>query len=142
MAIMDWAKDAYFAGVVAGTTGAAAPVSGPIMDGDNFESFYAAAYIEATATGSWLKCFVGTATGSLASTPAEASGSLGSMFLNVHRPIVAASATQPRYVQFRINTTGAGGNSVLMSWAYNGRVHPTTNATTVNGHSFYGTATA
>lgn len=141
MAIMDWAKSARFEGAVAGVSGAAAAVSGPIMDGDGFESFYAAAYIEATSTGTWLKCFVGTATGSMASTPAEASGTQGSMWLNVHRPSIAASSTQPRYVQFRLNTTGAAANSVLMSWAYNPRVQPTTNTTVANGNSFYGTAT-
>ena len=142
MAIMDWAKSARFEGAVAGTTGTAAgTVSGPIMDGDGFESFYAAGYFEATATGSFIKCYTGTATGSLASTPAESSAAQGSVWLNVHRPTIAASATQPRYVQFRLCTTGAAGNAVLMSWAYNPRVQPTSNTTVANGNSFYGTAT-
>jgi len=142
MAIMDWAKAAHFAGAVAGTTGTAGgTVSGPIMDGNGFESFYAAGYFEATSTASTIKCYVGTATGSLATTPAESSAALGSVWLSVHRPVTAASATQPRYVQFRLCTTGAAANAVLMSWAYNARVQPTTNISTANGNSFYGTAT-
>lgn len=141
MPIFDWSKEARFFGFVAGTTGAAAVASGPEMDGRNFDSFYAAAYFEVSSTGSTLKCLVGTATGSMATTPAESSGSQGSIWLNVHRPIVAASATQPRYVKFQANSTGAGANMVFGSWAYNSRTTPITNTTAVNGQSFYGTAT-
>lgn len=142
MANFDWSKNSQFFGFVAGTTGAAGgTASGPIMDGDGFESFYAAGYFEATATGSFIKCYVGTATNSMATTPAESSAAQGSVWLNVRRPSVAASATQARYVQFRLCTTGAAGNAVLGSWAYNPRAVPTTNTTAVNGNSYFGTAT-
>ena len=139
--IMDWSKEARFFGAVAGTSGAAATVSGPIMDGRLYDSFYAAAYFEATSTGSTLKCLVGTATDNFATTPAESSAAQGSVWLNAHRPVVAASATSPRYVKFQLNSTGAAANTVLMSWAYNSRVSPVTNTTAVNGNSFFGTAT-
>lgn len=139
--IMDWSKEARFYGFVAGTTGAAATASGPEMDGRLYDSFYAAAYFEATATNSVIKCLVGTATGAMATTPGESSAAQGSVWLNVHRPVVAASATQPRYVKFQLNSTGAAGNAVLGSWAYNSRVSPITNTTAVNGNSFFGTTT-
>ena len=140
--IMDWAKEARFFGFTAGTSGAAATVSGPDIDGRLFDSFYAAAYIEATATGTTLKCLVGSATDSFATTPAESSGRQGSIWLNVHRPSIAASSTAgSRYVKFQLNTTGAAGNSVLGVWGYNSRVSPITNTTAVHGNSYYGTAT-
>ena len=139
--IMDWSKEARFYGFVAGTSGAAATVSGPEMDGRLYDSFYAAAYFEVSSTASVIKCLVGTATGSMATTPAESSAAQGSVWLNVHRPMTAGSATQPRYVKFQLNSTGAAANTVFGSWAYNSRVSPTTNTTAVNGNSFFGTAT-
>lgn len=140
--IMDWSKEARFFGFVAGTSGAAATVSGPDMDGRLYDSFYAAAYMETSATGSNLKCLVGTATDAYATTPAESSGRQGSIWLNVHRPSIAATASNPaRYVKFQLNTTGAAANSVLGVWAYNSRVSPITNTTAVHGNSYFGTAT-
>ena len=145
--MLDFSRNAQFYGAVAGVSGAAAPVSGPIIDSDDnggMDSFYFAGYVEATATASQMKVFAGSATDSLASTPIEVEFSQPSAFINCFRPTPAATNTTAgyRFVQCRLNTTGGAANSVLMSWGYNSRTQPTTNSTAVVGKTFIGTASA
>ena len=137
MSHFEWSREARFFGFTAGTTGAAATVSGPEIDMSIYTRAYAAAYIEVTATGSRLTCLVGSATGSMSETTGVVEGSQGSLYMDIRQPV-------QRYLKFRINTTGAAANAVLGTWAYGARTKPTTNTTAVVGSQFYspGTGTA
>ena len=134
---MEWSREARFYGFIAGTTGAAATVSGPEIDMSVYTRAYAAAYIEVTATGSHLTCLVGSATDAMSDTTGIVEGSQGSLYMDVRQPV-------KRYLKFRLNTTGGAANSVLGTWAYGPRTKPTSNTTAVVGSQYYspGTGTA
>lgn len=133
----EWSREARFYGGVAGTTGAAATVSGPDIDMSIYSGAYAAAYIEVTSTATTLTALVGTATDAMSETTGVVEGSQGFMFMDIRQPI-------KRYLKFQLNTTGGAANSVLMCWAYGARSKPTSNTTAVVGSRFYspGTGTA
>ena len=133
----EWSREARFYGFTAGTTGAAATVSGPEIDMSIYTHAYAAAYIEVTSTATTLTCLVGTATDAMSETTGVVEGSQTNMFMEVRQPI-------KRYLKFQLNTTGGAANSVLGVWAFGARSKPTSNATTVIGGRFYspGTGTA
>ena len=133
----EWSREAQFFGFVAGTTGAAATVSGPEIDMSIYTRAYAAAYIEVTSTGSSITALVGSATGAMSETTGRVEGSQGSLYMEVARPV-------KRYLKFRLNTTGAAANGILGTWAFGARTKPTSNTTAVVGSRYYspGTGTA
>ena len=126
----EWSRESQFIGGVAGTTGAAATVSGPDIDMLNFTGAYAALYVEVTSTGSRLWAMTGSATNAYSDTTGMVEMSQPFGYLDIKRPI-------KRYVKFRANTTGAAANAVLMCWAYNSRTKPTSNTTAVVGTRLY-----
>lgn len=128
----------------AGTSGGSG-ASTPILDMDGYEGVLFLAYQEATNTSNQLVARGGSATASLTEytgpQTGEASGTLGSLYLDVFRP-------EHRYIDGIILTSaGAVGNTVITALRYGARSFPTTQATAGwNGRALAtpntGTATA
>ncbi len=126
----------------AGTTGATGTTT-PILDMDGYEGVLFLGYQEATNTSNQLVARGGSATASLTEytgpSGGEASGTQGSLYLDVYRP-------KHRYVEGYLHTSGAVGNTVITALRYGARTMPTTQASGWNGRALAtpntGTATA
>lgn len=128
----------------AGTTGGTGTTT-PILDMAGYEGVLFLAYQETTNTSNQLMARGGSATASLTEytgpSGGDASGILGSLYLDVFRP-------KHRYIEGVLQAgSGGAGNVVLTALRYGARGLPTTQATDAwNGKSLAtpntGTATA